>query len=505
MLFKMQGMKIQKINFVFMPANKKYISWILPIGFFICHSVLVKAQQVDTLKKSDMTEAIDTSDYLPAFYESSLDYNLMIAASKGYVSEIDRLIGEGADINTTTTTGVTPLMFAVLNNSLPAVKALLKYKPDLEKLTSSFETALIMAVKNNDFDICEALIRAGADVDFVDRNGATPLHYAAINGYLEITDLLLYYNASINQKSDDGTTPLLAAVTAGYANLADLLVQNGADKEASNNLGFTPFLMASVNGDTLIMDLLFRNGVNIYATTKNHYNALDLAISSDQPEAVNYLLRIGNKWTDISEKAVDPYLVAAKYRRKEIISIMKKNNVPGQVKLGIDQTAVTLSSRLTTRDYYTGISMSFKEPYLNGGIITGLDMKLWDTRVLEKDSEHTYYQYFDKGYMVYAGVFKDFVLSENPFKSTYSFTTTLMAGYSFGHTLKGTLMVPANKFMIIPDLTFKWTRKKFSASLGMEYIKSPFYRIGPVWMRAGLSYTLFFDRVRTQISPIKWY
>ena len=160
-----------------------------------------------------------------------------------------------------------------------------------------------------------------------------------------------------------------------------------------------PSLWHPYNGDTLIMDLLFRHGVDIYATNNAHYNALDLAISANQPEAAKYLLRIGDKWTSTSSNAVDPYLVAAKYRRKDMVSLLKKNNVPGQVKYGIDQAAVTVSSRFTLKDYYTGFSLSFKEPYLNGGIIVGTDMKLWYTRVLIKNSEHLFYQYLDKGYL----------------------------------------------------------------------------------------------------------
>jgi len=488
-----------------MSASGKYALAVLIIGFFICHPSVILAQQDETENNIDNSEAIDTTDYLQSVYEASLNYNLIIAASRGYVSEIDRLIDKGADINTQTTTGVTPLIFAVLDNSLPAVEALLRHNPDLDKVTSTHETALIIATKNNNFDICEALIRAGADIDFTDINGATALHYAAINGYLEITDLLLYYNAGIDQQSDDGTTPLLAAIMAGYANIADLLVQNGADANAANKLGDTPMLMAAVNGDTLIMDLLFRHGANIYATNKKHYNALDLSISTDHPEAARYLLRIGKHWTDSSGKAIDPYLVATKYRRQEMISILKENNVPGKVKYGIDQASLTLTSRLTLKDYYTGFGMTFKEPYINGGIITGIDMKLWDTRVLVKNSENLYHQYYDKGYLVYGGLFKDFVLSENPFRSTLYLTTTLMAGYSFGHTLKGSIMAPANEFMAIPDVSLKWNKKKLSLLIGIEYIKSQFYHIGPVWLRAGCSYTLFFDKIRTQVEPIKWY
>jgi hypothetical protein len=197
--------------------------------------------------------------------------------------------------------------------------------------------------------------------------------------------------------------------------------------------------------------------------------------------------------------------VAAKYRRKDLINTLKRNNVPGGVKYGFDQTSFTLSSRLTLRDYYTGFSMSVKEPYLNGGITAGTDMKLWYTRVLIQNSENLYHQYLDKGYLAYAGLFKDFTLYENPFKSSVLFSATLKAGYSFGHTMKGTSDGPANEFVLIPDASIKWNKKNFSFNTGIEYIRSQFYHIGPVWVRVGFSYTLFFDKIRTDVKPLKWY
>ena len=42
--------------------------------------------------------------------------NLMIAAAKGYPSEVERLIKKGADINAKTDLGVTPLILAVVSN-----------------------------------------------------------------------------------------------------------------------------------------------------------------------------------------------------------------------------------------------------------------------------------------------------------------------------------------------------------------------------------------------------
>ena len=119
---------------------------------------------------------------------------------------------------------------------------------------------------------------------------------------------------------------------------------------------------------------------------------------------------------------------------------MKDNKIPGNLKYEIDQVDIMASSRFFVHDIYTGVSLSFKEPYLNGGIIVGCDTKLWYTRVLVKQSEHMFYQYMDKGSIFYAGLFKDFALTDYAFKGNFEFSTSLSAGYSFGNRLKGTLL-----------------------------------------------------------------
>jgi ankyrin repeat protein len=480
-----------------MRVNRKYIICLAIIAL-ACHFEMAYSQD-------EPVTAIDTSAYLDRYYENYKDFNLLIAASLGYTSEIEKFVSIGSDINFADNEGVTPLMTAVINNKPETVKEILKFNPTLDKLTLMSETPLLYAAKNNYFEIAEDLLKAGADVDYPDRNGATPLHYAALNGYFEMSDLLLYYGALVDEKSDDGATPLMASIMAGYANVADLLIQNGANMEARNNDGFTPFLLAAVNGDTLVMDILRKQGVDIYTVNKAKYNALDLTISSNAPEATRYLLRVGDKWGSEVKSAVSPYQIAEKYRRREVLSMLRESKIPGQIRYAIDQIAFTASARFVTKDIYTGLGLAFKEPYLNAGFAFGCDLKLWYTRVLVQESPSRLYQYWDRGYMAYAGVFKDFTLKENPFGSNFLLSVSLLGGYSFGHTLKGTMAERQEKFNVVPSLAFKWNYRKFTTSLGAEYVKTQFMHNGPVWLRAGMSYTLFLDKVRTQIKPIKWY
>ena len=448
-------------------------------------------------------QPFDTSGYIPYLYEDALDYNLMIAASKGYPSEIERLIAKGADVNAEAD-GVTPLIFAVANNKQDAVATILSYGPEVDKLTSTYETPLLIAAKNSFFETAELLIRAGADIDFGDSHGATPLHYAAVYGYPDIADLLIYYDADISARTTDGSTPLHGSIWAGNTDITDLLLQHGANPDEKDIEGFTPFLLSSYFGDTVVMDMLFKKGIDINAKSNRGYNALALAIALEQKGAVEYLLRTGSKWSDPAI-GTDPYSVAAKYGRKDIIPILRENNVPGKLRYEIDQVAISLSSRFSIHDYYTGISLSFKEPFLNLGFTAGCDTKFWYTRVLMKETENIYYQYMDKGSVAYAGLFKDFTLKEKPGISNILFSASLLAGYSFGNQLKGTAIVPGNKFTIIPAVAFKWNFVNLSFNAGVEYIGTEFYHTGPVWLRLGIGYNYFFDNVRPRIKPPRWY
>jgi ankyrin repeat protein len=482
-------------------SKEKRIS-ALPLLFMLLSLFPIRAQGQWELIENPSAVQIDTSDYIPYVYEGAINYNLMIAASKGYSGEIKRLIAKGAEINSETTEGATPLIFAVSSNKTEAVNTLLSYNPDIDKFTAAHETALLIAVKNMYFEIAEALIRAGADINLQDSKGATALHYSALFGYLDMTDMLLYYDADKNIRANDGSTPMMGAIWAGYIDIADLLVQRGADVNIKDSEGLSPFMIAAFAGDTITMAILQKKGADIYAVNNTGQNALSLAIAGGQTETVKYLLKSG-KWS--AQKNSDPYSTAAKLNRKDIIQILRDNNVPGKINYGIDLVSFSLSSRFTLHDNFSGFSLSFKEPYLNTGVKLGIDSKLWYTRVLMKSSDDLFYQYRTKSSLIYGGLFHDFVLNDIPNKFTMYLSTTLSAGYSFGSVFKGTSNTAETKLKVIPSVSLKLTYPRFSVDLGMEYVKSGFYKVGPVWFRAGLSYNYFFDNLRTRIKPVRWY
>ena len=476
----------------------KGVCYIFP-GLIMCLQLNLRAQ-------TDIIKA-DTSGYLPLFISGALEYNLMLAASAGYHLEVERMILMGADVDSETSEGVTPLIYAVYNNRPATVTTLLQLDADVNHITGRRETPLLIAVKNESFEIAEILIRYGADVNYQGSFGAAPLHFASIYGFLPIADLLLYYDAEIDIRTTEGTTPLMAAIWAGYHETANLLIHYGANIEARDNEGFTPFLIASQNGDTLTMSILREKGVDIYQKNISNWDALNLTIRSGQKEAAGMLLRIGNRWSDPVRDVISPYSVAIAYRQKEMIALLRENDFPAITKPGFDQVAFSGGFRSDFRDFYSGFAVAFKEPLRNMGIITGFDTKLWYTRVLIRQNENLFYQYYDKSSLVYAGLLKEWPLTDNFTRSNYSVITSLSAGYSFGNKLKGTLIVPENKLRLIPAAGIMWTSAANKTALftNLEFTDTGFYKIGPLWWRFGFSYNFFFNNVRAPLKDIKWY
>lgn len=455
---------------------------------------------------SGQVTEIDTSDYMPLIFDGALEYNLTIAAALGYSDQIERFIKAGADVNAENDQGATPVFFAIMNKKPEAVNTLISNGADVNKVSLLNENPLLLAIIVNDPGIAETLIRSGADVNYKYMHGFTPLHYSSIYGLFNFVDLLLYYDAEIDTKDNEGTTPLMAAIWAGYPDVADLLIQYGANMEARDNEGFTPFLIASQNGDTLIMNMLMKKGVDIYAKNIYGWDALALAIKSNQISAAEFLLNSGDKWGDSGREVVSPYNIAAKYRRKEILELLRAKKIAGNYQPHFDQMDLTVSSRFNLRDYYTGFSFSFKEPLSNTGLITGFDTKLWYTRVLMKEADDLYYQYLDKSSLVYAGAFRDFQLTDNIFRGNFLISASLSLGYSFSNKLKGTQINPGNKLRIIPSAAVKWVKNSFLLFTGFEYTGTEFYKAGPIWIRAGLSARFRLDSYRDRPGKmIKWY
>jgi len=456
-----------------------------------------KTSETDTTRYYEMLNSFD-ADY-------QINFSLLTASANGNTFIVKWLINHGADPDASISEGVTALHYAAGNNRSEVVKILLEAGADADVLSGYSETPLHIAAKNNYLSVAEILARYGADVNKTDRFGATPLHYASAYGYFELADLLLYYDAAVYAQDNDGTTPLMAAIWAGHANIADLLMQNGANPSEKDKNGFTPFMIAAQNGDTLIMDLLIKRFVNIYERNIYNYDALALATKSNHTEAVKYLLKKGDKWANSWENAVNPYIVALSYNRNDIARMLVNSGIPPGKIEGINQVSFYAGSRFTLHDYFASFSVHLANFSGKSGIMIGYDFKPSYTRVMMKKSDILFYQYYDKSSIAYAGYFYNLPVTDKVIGANWRLELSLSAGWYLPDKLKGTDLAPGKNFKIIPAAGICRTNDKFTLKAEIEYIKTPFYRVGPVWLRAGAGYNIFFNRYKAPGKIIRWY
>ena len=131
-------------------------------------------------------------------------------AEKGPKSEVERLLNNGADVNSTDWNERTPLSHAA------------EYRQ---------------------FGISRLLLERGAIVDTRDKAGRTPLSFAAESDRSAIVQLLLDAGADIDSKCDDERTPLSYAAEGGNPQVIDLLLQNGADRTVRDCEGSSALLV----------------------------------------------------------------------------------------------------------------------------------------------------------------------------------------------------------------------------------------------------------------------
>ena len=117
---------------------------------------------------------------------------LFHAATYGYVEIAQKLIDQGADVNTGVQAGaVTPLTVAALNGSASLVALLLSKGAQVNTRDASGSTALTEAVRKGDAEVLRLLLQAGADPGVPMSDGRAPVCYARANHYKQAEQVLL--------------------------------------------------------------------------------------------------------------------------------------------------------------------------------------------------------------------------------------------------------------------------------------------------------------------------
>jgi len=164
----------------------------------------------------------------------SRDQALIVAAAKGDLASVERLIREGASVKAKDARG---------------------------------RTALLAATHGNHVAAARALIAAGADVNAKDDIEDSAYLYAGAEGRTEILTMTLP-TADLKSVNRYGGTALIPAAHHGHPDAVRMLLATSIDKDHVNKLGWTALLEAVILGDggpvhTEIVRLLVEAGANV--------------------------------------------------------------------------------------------------------------------------------------------------------------------------------------------------------------------------------------------------
>lgn len=206
---------------------------------------------------------------------------LILASSKGDIANVQGLLDEGVDPNSSDT------LDDERKNAFSLVFILDKTTPILE------------AVKNGHTKIVKLLLERGADPETTDKNNIPIICIASQRGHLDIVRTLLE-TYHVNIESKQHKTSLMYAIENGHKNVAELLLEKGADPDTTDMYGYTPLMHASEKGNVDLVELLVKDresigkkGAKIYIKNKKGLNAFEIAVINSQSNVIEFFLTIG--------------------------------------------------------------------------------------------------------------------------------------------------------------------------------------------------------------------
>lgn len=192
------------------------------------------------------------------------------------------------------------LLAAAKAGNLSAVQTSLQQHQDPNHPEPDGTTPLHWAVQQDRLDIVQALISAGANVNAKNRYGVAALVLAATNGNASITQALLKAGADVRVIVPETGSALMAAARTGNPEVIKLLLAAGADVNfAEGYSGQTALMWAAAERHPEAVKALIAGGANVKAQAHDRKMALFFAVRKGDLESVQALLAAG---ADVNER-----------------------------------------------------------------------------------------------------------------------------------------------------------------------------------------------------------
>lgn len=425
------------------------------------------------------------------------------AADKGNVDDVLKLLLKGADVNTKTYEGVTPLMYAAQNGHLEVVKILVYNGANVNARPDDGATALIAATRFNHEDVMNYLIRQGAIPDNKTNDSATALIYAAAYGYFIPADMLVFYHANVNLSAKDGSSPLFIASLFGNKEIVELFLNKRANICAKDSSGWTALHCAVYNNHIDIVKLLFEKGAAVNQKNKNGYTALAIASETGNSEIAEYLLKHGADASLKTNDSVSPFRLALLNNKINILKTLKKNGVKKELMPFFNNIRISpIGFDMNNRDFMYSINAGIHDIRYNIGFNFGYCTRLWANRTLIPLDADTYYQFWETRSLLSFNIEK---LINIP--TCHNFRQGIFVEakgiYTYGK-YRASITKPDDRFFFSPGIGYTIFHKSVGAKISYEYLDLKIKDLLPHRINIGLFFTIKMKKYLQVHKEINW-
>ncbi|XP_043483531.1 ankyrin-1-like [Leptopilina heterotoma] len=225
-------------------------------------------------------------------YNDTSEYNeLFLAVHNGELNLVHSLLKKYSA--TETIRGRTLLHVATARGHAAIAKLFTSTKRD-----GRGNTPLHLAIRENQPELFNLLLE-DSNLNAKNLNDESPLHYTVLYNRPEFAKSLLGNGAFIEEKDRYGKTPLYVALSKGNVQMAEILFKHGAVLSDTDLTNMSPLRNAVFREKFEMVKLLMANGCNkvdIPVINIIHLDScLELAVSSDRLDIVEYLIKNGVK------------------------------------------------------------------------------------------------------------------------------------------------------------------------------------------------------------------
>jgi ankyrin repeat protein len=245
--------------------------------------------------------------------------NLADLVAAGNRDQALLMIDQGADVNALQSDGTSALLYAIYQDDLELVTALVNAGADVNQRNEYGANTMGEAAMSGNTEMLRVLLANGADANLANLEGETPLMVVARTGNVPAAELLLEYGADINAREQwGGQSAAMWAASQHHPAMLETLIAHGADIDMKgfarlwdhtmmneprpkdmNNGGFSPLHYAAREGCTECIKVLAKGGADLNTIDPDRVSPLNLALINMHFETAVALIEAGadiNQW-----------------------------------------------------------------------------------------------------------------------------------------------------------------------------------------------------------------